>query len=898
MTEQPKKRVRHGINPKTGRRWSYEAEQRELKAQDPAQIYKEIALLERQQKAIQARESLMTFVKFTSPDPEDPNDVSRSKYKNARHHDAVARALEEVVAGNIPFLILCMPPRHGKEIADTEDVLTPDGWRKHGDLRVGDFVFGIDGKPTRVLAVAEPNAQKVRVHFTNGQSVDCHPNHEWTVYDRSAGVWRTYDTATLMRRKLWIGEPNRRGSRATMQLPDARGVEFAERRLRLDPYVLGVWLGDGASGCGRIDMAASDEAVWRRIEASGMPISAISAHPQTGVVRVHFGCGKPGVLGPLTQALTDLGVFNDKYIPESYLRSSRAQRLQLLAGLMDTDGHVEARTGRCRVVTTNPKLRDGIVDLCTTLGFRPYVTQQAPTLSSSGVQGRLDVFTIGFQPHEPIPVSLPRRAVTRFATRRRVGVASITEAPDQPGRCIQVDASDGLYLVGRSLIPTHNSELVSRRLPAWLLGRFPNQHGVVATYSDDFAAEFGKEVRTIVNSPQFRQVFPDAKLMRGGAASDKLQTTQGGQWSFVGRGGGLTGRGAHILICDDLIKDDKEAQSQAVRDQAWNWFTKVAMSRRMGKKLVILTFTRWHNDDPIGRLTDPENPHYSPALAEKIKIINLPAIAEEDDPLGRKPGEPLWPDGPDTFDLDFLEEQRLLDPLGFAALYQQRPSLLDGDLFKRENIRIYRPDELPENLRVYGASDHAVATGQRNDFTVLGKIGVDSDMNIYILDLFWQRAKSDVAVEAMLDMTNGKHKPLLWWAERGHISKSIGPFLYKRMAERNAYMNVIEVTPIGDKAQRAQSIAGRVAMGKLYLPQDAPWREKAIAEMMAFPNGTHDDFVDMLSLIGLGLQSQFAPRGNSANKKPKAPEFGTLAWVKMHETWDRERRERLQAGGF
>jgi len=354
----------------------------------------------------------------------------------------------------------------------------------------------------------------------------------------------------------------------------------------------------------------------------------------------------------------------------------------------------------------------------------------------------------------------------------------------------------------------------------------------------------------------------------------------------------------NCLICDDLIKDDKEAQSKAIRDQAWNWFTKVAMSRRMGKKLVILTFTRWHADDPIGRLTDPENPCYSPSLAEKIKIINLPAIAEEDDPLNRKVGEPLWPDGPDKFDLDFLEEQRLLDPLGFAALYQQRPSLLDGDLFKRENVRLYKRDELPEELRIYGASDHAVAIGQRNDFTVLLKVGVDADMNIYVLDAYWQKSKADVVVEAMLDMTLGKHKPLLWWAERGHISKSIGPFLYKRMQERQAYMNVVEVTPIGDKAQRAQSIAGRVAMGKLYLPQDAAWTEKAIAEMMAFPNGTHDDFVDTLSLIGLGLQSQFAPRSLSAKKKPDAPKFGTLAWVKLHDKMVNDQRTRQQARGF
>lgn len=447
--------------------------------------------------------------------------------------------------------------------------------------------------------------------------------------------------------------------------------------------------------------------------------------------------------------------------------------------------------------------------------------------------------------------------------------------------------------------PRHGkSEQVSRRLPAWIIGRFPRWNGVVATYNDDFASDFGKDVRGIVGTSQFRQAFPGVKLQRGGAASDRLQTTDGGQWSFVGRGGSLTGRGAHVLICDDLIKDDKEAQSPAIRDQAWNWLTRVAMTRRMGKKLVIMTFTRWHADDPIGRLTDPENPCYQESIARRIKVINLPAIAEDDDPLGRAPGEALWPDGPDRFDLEFLEEQRALDPLGFEALYQQRPSMMDGDLFLRENIRYYTPGEQPEEMRIYAASDHAVATGQRNDPSCFLKVGVDRNNDIYLLDCYWRKVKTDVAVEAMLTMATGRHKPLLWWAEKGHISKSIGPFLRKRMTERGIYLNIREVTPATDKAQRAQAIAARVAMGKVYFPKGAAWTERAIAEMMSFPNGAHDDFVDALAYIGLGLQSQFGPGHNRESERKAPPKFGTLAWVKLADSWQRQEDARRQAGGF
>jgi predicted phage terminase large subunit-like protein len=450
--------------------------------------------------------------------------------------------------------------------------------------------------------------------------------------------------------------------------------------------------------------------------------------------------------------------------------------------------------------------------------------------------------------------------------------------------------------------PRHGkTELATKRLAAQFSGNNPGRDVIVAAAGDDLAQDFGADVRAIMHSPQFKQVFPGFRLRRGGNAKDNIQTEQGGRLVFAGRGGQINGRGAHLLLIDDLYKDANEARSQAIRDQAWEWLVKVALYRRMGKRLTIITMTRWHSDDIIGRLTDPDNPHYSAEEAANWKIIRLPGLAEEDDPLGRKPGEALWPevrrDGSCYDEAYHLANQRR-DPLGFAALTQQRPTVADGVLFRRENITFYEPKDLPEDLRIYCASDHAVATGQRNDYTVLIKIGVDSQNNIYVLDCFRDKVKSDKAVEAMLAMASGKHKPLLWWAEKGHISKSIGPFLRKRMLETGIFINIREVTPAVDKEQRAQSIAARVAMGKVYFPKFAVWTQKVIDEMLAFPNGTHDDAVDALAYIGLGLQSQFAAANSSAKKKIEKPEFGTLAWVKLADKWANEQKALKAAGGF
>ena len=447
--------------------------------------------------------------------------------------------------------------------------------------------------------------------------------------------------------------------------------------------------------------------------------------------------------------------------------------------------------------------------------------------------------------------------------------------------------------------PRHGkTRLATISLAAWFSGKFPRDDVICAMATDQLATDAGADVRNLFSRPQHRLVFPEHRLRKGGAAKDNIQTDAGGRLIFAGRGGQINGRGASLLLVDDLYKDNLEANSPVIRDQAWDWFVRVALFRRMKKKLTVLTMTRWHSDDIIGRLTDPDNPKYDEREAVQWKMIRLPGIAEADDPpesmVGRLPGEALWPE---RFDANYLLGSQRRDPLGFAALVQQRPTVADGVHFRREDFKFYRKRDLSENLRIYCASDHALGLKQTNDYTVMIKVGVDENNDMYLLDGFRGRVKADQAVETMLTMAGGKHKPLIWWAGRDHITKSIGPFLYKRMAETGTYINIREVTPIGDKLQRAQSIIARVGVGKVYFPDDTLWATKFIDEMLSFPNGNHDDVVDTMALLGLGLQSQFAPTV-IRDKKADLPKTMTLGWVKHADRWASDKAARAKAGGF
>jgi predicted phage terminase large subunit-like protein len=483
------------------------------------------------------------------------------------------------------------------------------------------------------------------------------------------------------------------------------------------------------------------------------------------------------------------------------------------------------------------------------------------------------------------------------------------------------------------------SEIISRNAPAWMAGKKPWLNIMLGTYNQEFAEDFGGEVRNITSLQRYKQVFPEFSLRKGERAKDTLVTTKGGRLNFLGRGGAATGKPADILIIDDPIKDDAEAQSPTIRRQLWQWFNKSLFTRTHKLGAIVIVHTRWHEDDLIGRLVDPSHPEHDAEVAEKWTYINVPAVITDQalaDALGlelitpdeyvRREKEELLEKGVDPLkaereatltkknliqqfgdrpmvslweerkSLKFLAEACRLDRRTFWALYQGQPAPEDGDYFKKDMIVGYAPHELPKNLRKYGASDHALTTDEENDATCLGCFGVDENDDIWILpDLFWERVETDETLDAMLDKMK-YHKPLVWWAEDEHINKSLGPFRMKRMQEEKVYCTVEGISPgKRDLKARARSIQGRMQMRKVHFPTFASWWPEAQNELMKFPNGTHDDFVSFLAIIGLGLGKEVAAA--PAREKPKGPATGTLGWIKANSDYIRKRDRHLKLVG-
>ena len=348
----------------------------------------------------------------------------------------------------------------GKALALETPVPTTQGWKTMGQLEIGDLVFDEDGFPCAVLSATGPMFDRpcFEVEFSDGMTVIADSDHLWRTIakrDREHGyrLDRVVKTSEIARKLRVRGEINH-------HVPLAGAPWYPERELPINPYVLGAWIGDGTST--KAEITCADEGILAEVAAAGYRVAPQQTRPLvyriggTGRTR----CATTGRMmrnDSLSSKLRNLELLGSKRIPEQYMLASISQREALLQGLMDTDGHVD-RFGRCELTTVKEKLALQMCELLAGLGFRPRLARGRATLNGRDVGPR---FRIKFVPSRPV-FRLSRKLMRQKTSGKFHdfrGIVDVREVPSVPVRCIEVSSPNGMFLVTRAFIPTHNSSL-------------------------------------------------------------------------------------------------------------------------------------------------------------------------------------------------------------------------------------------------------------------------------------------------------------------------------------------------------------------------------------------------------------------------------------------------------
>lgn len=398
--------------------------------------------------------------------------------------------------------------------------------------------------------------------------------------------------------------------------------------------------------------------------------------------------------------------------------------------------------------------------------------------------------------------------------------------------------------------PRHGKSMeASEFFPAFYLGHHPDHQVLHASYSQELVDGFGRKVRNQLKDELYQLVFPGTQLSDDSAAANKFNTVQGGAYFAVGVGGSATGRGAHLMLIDDPVKDREEADSELQRQKLKDWYTSVAYTRLMPGGAIVVIQTRWHEDDLSGWLLR-EHAH------EGWEVLNLPAWDDDENPT-----EALWPE---AYPIERLKQiKATLPPRDWQALYMQRPRAGTGADFKRGWLAHYQSVQPSTMFKIILVDP---ASGERSkskgvvdgDFTSMWVIGLGSDENYYVLDVVRDRLNLTERTETLFRL-HRKWKPGQVRYERYGMQSDIA-HIREEMNRRSYRFVITEVGGQTKKEERIRRLVPLFQNGRIWMPESLHYtqtdgKQRDLIhdfiedEYLAFPVGRHDDMLDALSRI-------------------------------------------------
>lgn len=442
--------------------------------------------------------------------------------------------------------------------------------------------------------------------------------------------------------------------------------------------------------------------------------------------------------------------------------------------------------------------------------------------------------------------------------------------------------------------------------PAWAMGKWSGYKVISTSYAAKPAFRSSKRTRAICGSPEYVSIWPGrAMIQHGSAAVDEWSLTNDSTLLASGILGAVTSARADALIIDDPVKGRQDADSPAVQKATLEAYDDDLLTRLKPNASVILIQTRWSPNDLAGSILpegwDGESGDVLCRDGQVWRVLRVPAEADRaDDPLGRQPGEMLWPE---WFPAAHWEQYRH-KARTWASLYQQLPRAESGNQFEREWFRWYDPDAtpgdklfaegaecaLPLQLKIYGASDYAVTELQLEkknepDFTEHGVFGLElaAEPRLFARDWYFKQAELDTTVGAQLAMVR-QWKPDRWFGEKGGQENAVRPVRRLLSREADTFAGYEYLPSVVDKVARIQSFRGMVKAGRVFLPINRPWAQRLVDQLVNFPQGRFDDGADVCGLIGRAVDRMRQPDASSVRERTIRP--FTRAWLDQR---DRER---------
>lgn len=796
----------------------------------------QLARLENQEKC---QTDFLSFVRHCWPE-----------FIPGRHHRIMAEKFEQVAQGKLKRLIICLAPRHC--LALDTPILTMDElgravWKTMKTVKQGDFVFGPDGQPTRVVGKSPVYQDRdlYRVTTNDGASVITDAQHRWMVrLSRRYGKFIEYtteqlwarDQGALVRRKnngetqvSWGDNGGVKNPRAAM-LPEIQAVDLPDKDLLVDPYVLGLWLGDGTKNNAVITCHDTDAAIIRpEIERRGYKTTDQSTPMTFGVL-------------DLKVKLRELGVLGNKHIPAEYMTASIRQRKDLIRGLMDADGNV-SKAGQSFFLQKSLALITQVREVLWSLGVRNTLQTSEAKIEDVSYG---DTYRLSF--YEKDLCFLPRKRDRAKGTIR--GRFIRVEKLEQTGavQCIEVEREDHLFLAGKGMICTMNtkSEFGSFLLPSWMMGRKPNMQIIQATHTAELAIGFGRRVKNLIDSDTYRDIFPGFSLAADSKAKGRWDTDKGGRYYALGVGGAMAGRGGDLVVIDDP-HSEADAMSSTSLQHAYHWYQTGPRQRLQPNGAIIIIMTRWGENDLVGNLlrAAAKNPR-----ADQWDVVEFPAILPS--------GKPCWPEFWTLKELMSTKES--INPFRWAAQYQQNPTSVETSILKREWWRIWDKKDkdgmpvIPPLEHVIQTYDTAYSAAESADFSAISTWGIfrpteDAGPNIMLMDARkgrWEFPELKRIAKEQYD----------YWEPDDVLIEGRASGLSLAQELRFAGIPVNTFAPSrgkrgisNDRMARANSVAPVLESGVVWAPGDSsglePFAEELVHECAAFPNGQNDDYVDV-----------------------------------------------------